>query len=437
MFWFDFAWDIQQLLNHAWWPINFGLLVALVTLGYLAYKKPVYAVGLTIILLPTYLFRSNIAGLPVTFLELDIWTVFCSWLTGTLVRNGFKLPVLPAQLKIYRWPIILILAGSTVAVFLGPNLFSAAGLWKAYIIEPILFLIVLKNVLTTPENKKIILWALGISTITIAWLAIYQKFSGLGIYTPAWTNPAHRRATSLFSSPNAVGLYLGPIIAIYIGWMVAEFKQYKAILLKLLIVLPALVALAFTMSQGAYLGLAAALIFMAFFGWNKKITAAVVAVIIVVAFILPQLRSAALPMITFTDASGQNRLTLWNIAATQLTANPKNFILGLGIGGFAAVQNTLRNPLKLEPLLYPHNILLNFWTELGLLGLIGFSWVVTVFFQTGFKQLLPTSYFLLPNNWLQLGVMAAMVTVVVHGLIDVPYFKNDLAVLFWVVVGLL
>ena len=30
-------------------------------------------------------------------------------------------------------------------------------------------------------------------------------------------------------------------------------------------------------------------------------------------------------------------------------------------------------------------------------------------------------------------VMAGMVAILVYGLVDVPYFKNDLAVLFWTI----
>ena len=32
-------------------------------------------------------------------------------------------------------------------------------------------------------------------------------------------------------------------------------------------------------------------------------------------------------------------------------------------------------------------------------------------------------------------LMATMVALLVHGLVDVPYFKNDLSVLFWLIVG--
>jgi hypothetical protein len=40
-------------------------------------------------------------------------------------------------------------------------------------------------------------------------------------------------------------------------------------------------------------------------------------------------------------------------------------------------------------------------------------------------------------KFLGLGILGAFVVIVVHGLVDVPYFKNDLACLFWVLIALL
>ena len=37
---------------------------------------------------------------------------------------------------------------------------------------------------------------------------------------------------------------------------------------------------------------------------------------------------------------------------------------------------------------------------------------------------------------LQLGVLLALMGIIVHGLVDVPYFKNDLSLEFWVLLGL-
>ncbi len=35
----------------------------------------------------------------------------------------------------------------------------------------------------------------------------------------------------------------------------------------------------------------------------------------------------------------------------------------------------------------------------------------------------------------RLGVLLALVGIVIHGLVDVPYFKNDLSLEFWVLLG--
>ena len=447
MFFFDFNWQIQSFLNQFFWPVNFLLLAILVILGYLAYKKPAYAAGLTIILLPTYLFRSKIWFLPVTFLELCIWITFIGWVFSLLRTKSYG-----PKAAGYKWPIILILLAGTVSVFVSPDKTAAAGLWKAYFIEPIIFFIVVINVTRVAEpegstaaeakasatrnkNHEIILWSLGISTLVISGLAIFQKFTGFGIAEVGWVAVSRRRVTSVFTSPNAVGLYLGPIVAIYLGWLTAEIKNYKKVILKLLIIIPALSAIAFTISQGTWIGLLAAVVFLGYFGWNKKWTTVIIALLITATLFIPSVRNKALPILTFQDPAGQNRVELMKISYDYLVQSPKNFILGAGIFGFPQIHEQLRDPLKTEPLLYPHNILLNFWLEIGLLGLIAFVWLIIKFLRNGFKNMRPKTS---PGaDWLNLGAMSAMTAIIIHGLVDVPYFKNDLAMLFWIVIGLI
>lgn len=313
-------------------------------------------------------------------------------------------------------------------MFVAPNLIKAAGLWRAYFIEPLMFFVVVYNVTRKERDQRLILWSLGISTLSISLLAIFQKFTGVGIFEPSWIAPIRRRVTAMFSSPNAVGLFLGPIIALYGGWLIAEIKNKAATMAKLFVILLALIAIWFTKSDGTMLGLVAAAVFLAFFGWSKKWTTAIVLGTIILCLAIPLTRNRVIDTVLLRDASGQNRLFLWSTAKTYLRENPKNFLLGAGILGYAELQNEARDPLKLEPLLYPHNIILNFWTELGVAGVIAIAWLIISFYKKGFS---------LKQKWLTLGIMAAMATVVVHGVIDVPYFKNDLSVLFWIIVALL
>jgi O-antigen ligase len=84
-----------------------------------------------------------------------------------------------------------------------------------------------------------------------------------------------------------------------------------------------------------------------------------------------------------------------------------------------------------EFLLYPHTILFNIWVELGLAGVFVFLLLFVRFFTAVLAGLRSTG-----QRELQVGLLAAMVTLLGHGLVDVPYFKNDLAVLFWLLLAL-
>ena len=189
-------------------------------------------------------------------------------------------------------------------------------------------------------------------------------------------------------------------------------------------------AIIFTKSQGTWVGVAAGIIFLCYFLIHKKLTIISIAVIAMALCIIPQTQKILLPYITFSDQAGQNRIALWKGSVNYLISSPKNFFFGAGIFGFSEVQEKFRDPKKIEPLIYPHNIFLNFWMETGLLGLLAMCWILFHFFKTGYA-----SYKLSAISY-QLIIMSAMVTILIHGLIDVPYFKNDLSILFWTIIAL-
>ena len=131
----------------------------------------------------------------------------------------------------------------------------------------------------------------------------------------------------------------------------------------------------------------------------------------------------------------QFRLCLWEGTRNLLLDHP---LLGAGLSGFKELYSQKYFTCDAEPLEYPHNWGLNFWTETGILGLAGFVGILWRYFKSvkvskcqcvnGKKT---NAYCLLP-----IAFISAMTYWLVHGLVDVPYFKNDLALEFWVIVGL-
>jgi putative inorganic carbon (HCO3(-)) transporter len=131
---------------------------------------------------------------------------------------------------------------------------------------------------------------------------------------------------------------------------------------------------------------------------------------------------------TFFGRAG--RLELWQATLQMLRAHA---LFGAGLSGFADRVAPFWNANHPERFVDPHNIVLNFWVETGLLGLLAFGWILLIAFRVGLA-----GWRRAPAGWreVELGVVLALVAIVVHGLVDVPYFKNDLSLEFWTLVAL-
>jgi O-antigen ligase len=119
------------------------------------------------------------------------------------------------------------------------------------------------------------------------------------------------------------------------------------------------------------------------------------------------------------------RFHLWSVTLQMLRDHP---LFGAGLSGFSTTLGPYWNPTNIDRFTYPHNIVLNFWTETGILGVLAFAWILVAGFIVtwrGWRNAV--------TDWrvIHLGVLLALVAVVVHGLVDVPYWKNDLSLEFW------
>jgi O-antigen ligase len=141
------------------------------------------------------------------------------------------------------------------------------------------------------------------------------------------------------------------------------------------------------------------------------------------------------PMLTYAsrmfamrDDSWHVRKIVWTESLDMLYDRP---IWGAGLTGYQSALEPYHQAKHIEIFQYPHSLLLNFWTEIGLIGMGGFLLLVWTFFRVTGR--LHQSR---PDEWLPAALIATMVAVLIHGLVDVPYFKNDLAMLFFVLLGL-
>jgi putative inorganic carbon (HCO3(-)) transporter len=177
---------------------------------------------------------------------------------------------------------------------------------------------------------------------------------------------------------------------------------------------------------------------------NRK-TRVLNAVILTLLTLLTLLTPPLLSKLTLQDYSGGGRLSQWSETIDMLQ---DHWLLGVGLSGYPTALEPYHKATHLEIFQYPHNIVLNIWVELGVLGLIAFvllAYQVLVSLRAppkprakrGGKQ---SSGGLLrrfaPRNDTRLVIFLALLQMTIHGLVDVPYFKNDLAILTWILLAI-
>jgi O-antigen ligase len=431
---------------------------------------------------PAYVLRFDVFGLPSTILEGMILISFAVWfLKYTNFKNFirgkyFWKDFLENRKKRIFYPfgmeIILLLIVSSAAAGVAGFSLSALGIWKAYFFEPFLLYVLLLNVFGKAEkNKGIskIIFSLAVGALAVSIYAIFQKITGLGISNSLWAASETRRVVSFFGYPNAVGLYLGPIIIVLAGYVLAKTKEkssvFSAVAIGVIIIL-SLFSVYFAKSEGALIGLLSAFIVFGLLSGRKFFfaTLAVLAVAAVGIFSCTPMRVYALKKITLMDFSGQVRRAQWS-ETWEMLKDDNCWLFGAGLANYQTAvapyhiegifyddgtdpefyrhvvwndeyKKKVWRPVEIY--LYPHNIILNFWSELGLAGLLLFVWIIGKFFFIGISNLKfqSSSFSSSKERFLTIGIICSMVVILVHGLVDVPYFKNDLACIFWVLIVL-
>lgn len=422
--------------------------------------------------LPLYLIRFSIFGFPTTVLEilLLVWLAF--WLKEnyqgilTRLKQNFK----KGQIKNpypFSWEIILLILISFSAVITAHFSMSALGLWRAYFIEPVIAFVLFFNTFNSKEKIYKAISVLSFTTIILGLVAAYQYLTGQFIPNEFWAQVSERRATSIFPYPNALGLYMAPLACLFAGSFVSSLRENRrrAILYGVGFFV-ALISIALARSEGALIAVAAALFIMLFLSNLKaRLVAFGLAIVIILAviFSLP-LRNYSLEKLSLSDFSGQIRRFQWR--ETLIMLNDNRILTGAGLAqyqktivpyhqkGFFFNKEKMPNEefvkkikddkafrdshwQPLEIYLYPHNIFLNFWSELGLLGALLFVWIILRFLWQSIKN-----YFVLLKQkdtlaFISLGLFGAMLAIVIQGLVDVPYLKNDLAMMFWLFISFL
>ena len=361
--------------------------------------------------LPLYVVRWHYGPLPTTLLETLILVTVGLYVVARW-RDGWRRPLRTP----YDIPILLLLVAGAIAVAVPDDHRAALGLYRAYFIEPVAIFYVAADLLRRSEDLRRAVLALAIGSSMFAVLnliAVAQAIINDTFQVGSAPN-------ALYGDANYVAMYLEPPVAFALALLLYDrTPRWRWIGAAWLAITG--VALVLTLSKGSYLALLVLgiVVVLGFRRWRWPLLAGLV----VAAFLVSRI-----PLIAERIATSENslvgRFQIYGAAIKVLRQHP---ILGTGLGGF---DYTFR---KVASQPYPHNVWLTFWVELGLLGLVAFAVIFFGLLWRGWRAWPKTEGFYRVALW---GVLGSLVLWGVHGLVDSPYWKNDMSVEFWLLAAI-
>jgi len=348
------------------------------------------------------------------------------------------------QSLLFDWPVVLFLAAAFISLAASANLRLSLRELRVVVLEPVL----LYFLLTRSVDRR------GAWRLAGALLAAGVVAALFGLYQYAFTDhvitaEGVRRMLATYPSPNSLGLFLERVLPLAVAWAMSrgagnfEFRNSKFEIVHPRTLAPLLtlgvlaLALLLTYSVGAWLGCGAAVLFMAAMRGRKALLTLLIIALLLAVVLLPVLRVERVVSHLGLQPGSTSvlRLNLWQSSLQMLADHP---LLGVGLDGFLELYRTqyIRPEAWREPnLSHPHQLVLEFWLNLGVLGVIALVWFLLAFFQQGLRLYRAAEDS--GRRVLALGLLGAMVAACAHGLVDRFLFGSpDLAYVFFILLGL-
>lgn len=395
-----------------------------------ALLRPRAAIAAIAAALPSIYHPVALAGGRWSLLEIAIglaalsvgWRVLVSVFRGRSLHALFELAG-PWQISVGAFA--LLAAGVVSLAFVADDRFRPDSVRELrwVILEPVVAFAVARWSLRRGGGALLVAAFVATGT-AVAAAACLQLVAGSGVVIADGVE----RATGPYRHPNNLALYLDrvAIVALVLALRVQEWRR---MLVPVAVVTA--IGLAATLSRGAALAYVAGAATAVWYtrsrhGW-RWLAAGGAAAVALLGFL-------GYDRLTDRGGSGatSSRQLIWSASIRMLRDHP---ITGVGLDQFLNQYNRRYVSPAGWPERYtshPHDLLLDVWLRLGILGLVAAGLLIVAVLWTA-RQGRPSAQ--RPTLWI--ASVSALVAGLVHGLVDNGYFLPDLAAVTWLLVAML
>ena len=412
-----------------WLPLS---LAALILLASLIAIRLDLGLAFLVLAIPFFLTPKPIGPKALSLVEILTLLCFGVWLLHHAPRTTHHASRITHHISALDLSILLFVLVSFLSPPIAENRGVALRELRVVVVEPVLLYLMLR---TTRLDKRALFRlvdALILAGLAVSLVGLYQYFVSGDVIVVEGV----RRVHGVYASPNNLSLFLGrilPLLAVLALWGPSRTRR----IFYGLAGLPILLALYLTYSRGAWLlGLPVAFLFVGLLRGRRATLIALGLVLLALLSLLPFAQAERITSL-FDFQHGSTtflRLKLWQASLNMVRDHP---LFGVGLDNFLYQYRdtyVLPEALVERHLSHPHNIILDYWTRLGIMGVAAIVWLEITFFREGlqlYRRLRDPDL-----RILALGLMASMVDCLAHGLIDNSYFLVDLAFVFMLTVGL-
>ncbi len=429
-------------LNPSFIITVLGLLILFIVI----YNEIYLGLVLTIFWSPFFLFPVELYRYAFPLAEVTILLTAIAWILRYLQawkqrtyhsdqgsENAFRAKAILHTLKPLDWIIVIWLALGFLAATWSENRAPALTELRVLFIEPALFYAIFRSSNLKRHQVVTIIDAFIIAGLFVAVIGLWQYMNGIAVIT---AEDGARRLASVYGSPNNVALFLGRCLPFAIAFVIGGGIDHKRRWIYGAVLVPMLTAFLLTQSVGGiFLGFPAALVMIALLRWGKRSHWILVGLgtFLVVAFVISLQSPRFARVLDFSEGTNFYRLRAWQSAVNMIRDHP---ITGLGLDQFLYAfrgQYIMPDAWQEPNLSHPHNILLDVWIRLGIVGV---AWILVfqfTFWRTWLKAHTATDTF---AQAVFIGLAACMANLLVHGLVDNSIFVQDLVYVFILLIAL-